>query len=357
MLKELDKKEEEVFAKYIIIGAGLSGITSAYEFTKIGENDFLILESRNRIGGRVLTKNNIDFGATWFQWNHKNMMNLLKSLNIGVFDQYSRGKSVLVYNTMAPVHYFKRNSGTPNAYRVKGGTSAIIKAMASSFLNLILTNTKVLKITETNNGVSIATNNGVYNAEKVIITIPPLMATHISYVPKLPTKVIKVMKKTHTWMSNAIKIGLTFSSPFWRDKKMSGTIIGQVGPIVEIYDHSDFSNQKFALMGFVNEALRDVSSESRKWMILEYLEKYLGSEVLDYLSYEEKDWSQDQNTNRKNIKSIYMSPVYGNTVFEKFYMNGKLLFSGAETSKDNGGYMEGAIHSGLEAAKKVINYL
>ena len=138
---------------------------------------------------------------------------------------------------------------------------------------------------------------------------------------------------------------------------MSGTIIGQVGPVVEIYDHSDFSNKKFALMGFANEALRDVSSENRKKIILEYLEKYLGIEVQNYLSYEEKDWSQDLDTNCENIKSIYMSPIYGNPMFEKFYMNGKLLFSGAETSKVNGGYMEGAILSGLEAAKKVINYL
>ena len=85
MSKEFDKNKKEVFVKYIIIGAGLSGLTSGYEFNKIGEKDFLILESRDRIGGRVLTKDNIDLGATWFQWHHKNMINLLKGLNIDIF--------------------------------------------------------------------------------------------------------------------------------------------------------------------------------------------------------------------------------------------------------------------------------
>ena len=46
--------------------------------------------------------------------------------------------------------------------------------------------------------------------KKVIVTIPPRMSANISFTPKLPAKVIKVMRGTHTWMSNAIKIGLTF---------------------------------------------------------------------------------------------------------------------------------------------------
>ena len=40
--------------KVIIIGAGLSGLVAGYELTRAG-HDVMILESRNRVGGRVLT--------------------------------------------------------------------------------------------------------------------------------------------------------------------------------------------------------------------------------------------------------------------------------------------------------------
>ena len=97
-------------------------------------------------------------------------------------------------------------------------------------------------------------------------------------------------------MSNTIKVGLTFETPFWREKNLSGTVIGQVGAVTELYDHADAEDNNFALMGFVNEGLRDVSTEDRKSRILEYLSKYLGQEIMGYMTYEEKDWSQDQNT-------------------------------------------------------------
>lgn len=48
-----------------------------------------------------------------------------------------------------------------------------------------------------------------------------------------------------------------------------------------------------------------------------------------------------------------MSPRYGNPVFQELYLNDKVLFSGAETSQLYGGYMDGAIYSGLLAAKKI----
>lgn len=342
--------------KYIIIGAGLSGLTSAYFLNKQGETSFLVLDSRDRIGGRINTKNGIDFGATWFQTHHQNVLDLIDELNIDKFHQYSKGKSVLVYNSMAPAHYFENDPNAPSAYRVSGGSSAIITSLVSGIKDKIITETTVNEIVETKDGVDIITSTGEYSAEKIIVTIPPSLASELTYSPSLSSATIDAMKNTHTWMSNAIKVGLTFTKPFWRNKELSGTIIGQVGAVTELYDHcnSSSSGKSFSLMGFVNEGLRDVSSKERKEIILNHLKKYLGDEVLDYVSYEEKDWSKDKYTSCEQIKSIYMSPKYGNPIFSDFYLNGKLLFSGAETSPLYGGYMDGAIHSGINASSKVL---
>jgi monoamine oxidase len=342
-------------AAYIIIGAGLSGLTSAYALHKQGETDILILESRDRIGGRISTENQIDFGATWFQNHHEHVVALLDDLKVATFHQYSKGKSVLVYNSMAPAHYFENDPSSPSAFRISGGSSAMIEKLASVHQEKIHTNTIVSEIAASGNHVVISTNNGEYIADKVIVTIPPRIATRIKFSPELPEVVIEDMKNTHTWMSNAIKVGLTFETPFWKAKNFSGTLIGQIGCVTELYDHCSAKEETFALMGFVNEALHDVSAVERKSKILDYLQKYLGDEVLNYVTYKEKDWSQDSHTACKDIKSIYRSPQYGNPKFQEFYCNGKLLFSGAETSPIHGGYMDGAVFSGLNAAKKILS--
>ncbi len=341
--------------KYIIVGAGLSGLTTGYMLAKSGETDFIILESRDRIGGRILTNEGIDFGATWFHNHHQHVSGLLNELSIDKFYQYSKGKSVLVYSTMAPAHYFENDPNSPSAFRIAGGSTAMINALAEHIgEERIKTGINVSEIVNNNkNEVTVVSDKGTYSAEKVIVTIPPRIATRINFSPELPKSLQKVMEDTHTWMSNAIKVGLTFKSPFWRTKNLSGTLIGQVGVVTELYDHSDMNDKTFSLMGFVNEGMRDVSAKERKKRILDHLQKYLGDEVLEYLTYEEKDWSQDKDTSCNKIKSIYMSPKYGDSKFEKKYFDGKLIFSGAETSPAYGGYMDGAIYSGLVAAKKI----
>ncbi len=346
-------------SKYIIIGAGLSGLTSGYYLNKANEKDFLILEARDRIGGRILTEDNIDMGGTWFQTHHEHVVHLLEELKLKKFYQYNKGKNVLIYSTMVPAHYFEKDPDIKEAFRIEGGSTMLINGLAKNIEKHIKTSTTVNKISEDNtkDGVIIHTNNGIYKAEKLIMALPPSLAYKISYHPPLPKSLRKSMKKTHTWMSNSIKIGLEFESPFWRKKELSGTVLGQVGAVTELYDHCNVENTTYTLMGFANEALRFYSKAERKEKILTHLQKYLGDEILNYTNYKEKDWSKDKLTTAKNFTSIYMSPKYGNPVFDDLYFNGKIIFSGAETAKIHGGYMDGAIATGITAAKKIIKGL
>lgn len=47
--------------KVCIIGAGAAGLSAANSLVKNGIQDFIVLEARNRIGGRILS---LDIGAT-----------------------------------------------------------------------------------------------------------------------------------------------------------------------------------------------------------------------------------------------------------------------------------------------------
>jgi len=341
-------------SKYIIIGAGLSGLTTAYKLQQQGENDFLILEGRSTVGGRVQTVNGVDFGATWFSNQHQHLNQLLQKLQVPRFEQYREGKSQLIYNSMAPPHYFENDDGGMPSFRIAQGSNALIAALTKELAGKLRLDTTVSDITEEGDILVLQTGVGSFTAGQVIVTIPPKLSTLLNYSPPLPATLLESMQKTHTWMSNAIKLGMTFSAPFWRENGLSGTVISQISPVIELYDHTSEDNSTFALMGFVNEGLRSESPAYRKERILSYLEGCFGPEVREYLSYEEKDWSKDEFTACPNLTSVYMSPQYGNPCFDAFYLQGKLLFSGTETSSVYGGYLEGAVYSGIKAAAKLL---
>ena len=72
-------------------------------------------------------------------------------------------------------------------------------------------------------------------------------------------------------MGESIKVGLTYAQPFWRSKNSSGTIVSNVGPIPEMYDHSNYEDSLFALKGFLNGVFHAATKEERKNLILNTL--------------------------------------------------------------------------------------
>lgn len=66
----------------VIIGGGISGLYIGYQLLKKGETDFLILEKGSRIGGRILTKDTLELGASIFHSRQKNIMNLIHNLGL-----------------------------------------------------------------------------------------------------------------------------------------------------------------------------------------------------------------------------------------------------------------------------------
>lgn len=87
--------------KIVIIGAGLSGLTAAYELVKRGLN-YTILEGRNRPGGRIHTIKTksgyqLELGAAWFAKKHKNLFNMIEELGIAYEPQYQGSKILYDY--------------------------------------------------------------------------------------------------------------------------------------------------------------------------------------------------------------------------------------------------------------------
>lgn len=340
--------------KYIIIGGGLSGLSAALQFKLNGENDFIIIESRDRVGGRVLTTGEVDLGATWLHHNHSTLFNVLEHLEIQKFRQHTCGKSLYVTNSGDPVQEFEIGESEPPSYRVNGGTAELIKAMAEKNGDKIILNEVVIEILESENSIHVKTKNQTFLADKLIVTVPPRLASTITFLPKLPEDLFAEMRATHTWFSHAIKVGITFKQPFWRQTNKSGMLIDQTGDVIEIHDHTNESESQFTLMGFVNERLRDLELSEQKLRILNSLERYFGEEIHNYLDFNIYDWSKEEFTTGVVGLPIPRKTTYGHPVFQKAYYNSKLYFAGTETSNYAGGFMEGAVYSGLSLAQKLI---
>ncbi|ODV82981.1 hypothetical protein CANARDRAFT_10076 [[Candida] arabinofermentans NRRL YB-2248] len=87
--------------KVIIIGAGISGLKSSIDLTSNGI-DNLILEARDRVGGRLHTINtksntSLDLGASWFHDCLNNPL-LDKSINKGNVNYYFDNGKFQIYN-------------------------------------------------------------------------------------------------------------------------------------------------------------------------------------------------------------------------------------------------------------------
>lgn len=81
----------------IVIGAGYAGLTATHELCKAGKN-VLLLEARDRVGGRVWTQrfddgSYVDLGGAWVGPTQDRLYALAKEFGVETFKTYDEGKS------------------------------------------------------------------------------------------------------------------------------------------------------------------------------------------------------------------------------------------------------------------------
>lgn len=343
----------------IIIGAGLSGLTTACVLNQSGI-DCLILEARNRPGGRINTLDGpLEMGATWLGGQHQYLQDLLQKLDIELFKQFTDGRISYEVEQNQPIQYFDMPPGQAPSFRIKGGSSTIIKHLIDKQRGTEIRYEAAVKhITNIEDGVVVcAKDDELYNAKHVIITLPPqLIQAAISFDPPLSQVKQSIMQNTHTWMGESIKYGVTYEQPFWKSRGLSGMGFSQAGVIQEVHDHCNFEEDYFALKGFLNPNLSAFRFEDRKKLVINCLVKLFGEEASNYLKYHEAVWQNDEYTSLPKTTSVAPHQNNGHELLREKAYGGKVIFSGSETSPVHGGYMDGAVYSGLSSAQEVIQY-
>lgn len=342
----------------VIIGAGLSGLMTAYRLKQAGI-PFKVLEARSRVGGRIHTtyssaETPVELGATWFTHQHRNLIHLLKELGIGYFEQYMEGAAFYQPLLNGAVQQVQIPSQAPS-YRISGGTSNLIDTLRSKlYKSEIVLNEEVKKIKFTQNSVQVLANE-VFEASKVVLAIPPkLWVKNIVFTPDLPIDLAQVAHLTHTWMEDSIKVGVTYSSPFWENKNLSGTLFSNGGPITEFYDHCNHERNTYALCGFAHSSLHTLNKAQRKARVVDYVTQVFGDSATAFTGYVDCVWREEPFTSTASETALYPHQNNGNSIYRTAYFDERLFISSAEASPQFPGYMDGAVFAGEFVAKKLL---
>ncbi len=82
--------------KIVVIGAGLSGLYSAFLLQELGY-DVVVLEARDRVGGRTFTENNVDLGGQWVSSLQPRILRLCEQFNLSLYRQFDE---VIFFNIL-----------------------------------------------------------------------------------------------------------------------------------------------------------------------------------------------------------------------------------------------------------------
>ncbi len=347
----------------VIIGAGLTGLC-LHHFLKDSPFSIHIVEARPRVGGRIHTLRpeggaSVEMGATWLGAKHTRLFELLKSLQLEVFPQKLGKQAIYEWISTSPHQLVALPPNEEPSYRIQGGTGMLIDALAREVPpDHLSLGAPVEKIRSSTAGLHVFTAQTRFEARAVVSTLPPnLLLQTVSVEPALPEDLAGIMGRTHTWMGESIKVGLTFQRPFWRSENRSGTVFSNVGPVSEMYDHSGHKDDAFALKGFFNGAYASLKPEERRSMVLAQLQKYFGKEVKAYLDYFETVWAREPYTYAPYTAQVLPHQNNGHEAYREPCLDGTLFIAGSETAPIFPGYMEGAVRSAEGTATMLLQSL
>lgn len=251
-----------------IIGGGLAGLSAAAQLAAVGITDCLLLEARDRLGGRILSVSadgfdrveaaQVDLGPTWF-WPafQPELDALVDALGLARFAQPGQGDGLVERSASLPPMRYPGGIGMADAFRLRGGMGALVEALRGRIdAAKVVTSVAVRALRCTQAGVEIealdAAGRGVrWHAAHVLLAVPPRVAeAAIAFTPALPPDLVAAWRATPTWMAPHAKYVAVFDRPFWREAGLSGMAQSAVGPLAEIHDASQ-PDGVVALFGFV----------------------------------------------------------------------------------------------------------
>ena len=339
----------------LIIGGGLTGLSLAYRLQMAGQ-DFLLVEARDRFGGRIASLyvdgEGFDLGPSWVWPGQARIAALCDHLGLALFAQHAQGVQLYEH----PDGQIIRDQGfmsMAGSLRITGGTGALVAALVARLDPArLLIDTPVQQVSDS--GASLHDGRAI-SADRVVIAIPPRLAAGLAYTQALPADALRALAGVPVWMGAHAKCVAVYDTPFWRAAGLSGDAASRRGPLAEIHDASPARGPLGALFGFVGVPADLRAQTDLRAPVIAQLVHLFGPQAASPRALQIMDWSREALT----ATPADASPPPGHPAYLlpsalRRVADDRIIFACAELTTDNGGLIEGALAAAERAARLIL---
>jgi monoamine oxidase len=270
-------------------------------------------------------------------------------------DEVSLLGSMILARGGGGFHYYVDAKET-ETHLIDGGSPLLADRLAGELKDALRLSSPVRRIEQTGAGVRVLGDRLTVAARRVIVAVPPFLASRIEYDPPLPAAQMQLLRRM---LSGSIMRGITiYDEPFWRKDGLSGMSVAPDLPVPVTIDQTPRAGKPGVLSSYMigpqaaKEATLDPARRRDVW--LKALAARYGAKALNPRAHLETDWAAQEWSLGGMIAHFAPGVLtsYGDTMHEPA---GRIHWAATEYAKEMHGLMEGAVRSGESAAEQVLN--
>jgi monoamine oxidase len=358
-----------------VIGAGLAGLHAARLLHRANV-EFVLLEARDRLGGRILSvddagrpaEDGFDLGPSWY-WPRMQpaIADLVAELGLPAFGQNSVGDVLFERMSREGPQRYHSDAQEPLSFRLAGGTAALVRALASDLPpERVLTRAQVTALALTGDAVKLTIRcadeaggeaTETLAAGQVIAALPPrLLEATVAFTPAQDAATAGRWRETPTWMAPHAKFFALYDRSFWREAGLSGTAQSMVGPMPEIHDATMASGRPalFGFLGLGADQRAALGEDTLTRACVDQLVRLFGADARHPRATLLKDWAADPLTATAADRVATAHSVRDPAPWVTGQWQARLALAGSETSQSEPGYLAGAVIAGARAADETL---